>query len=123
MAKKTQSKPMGEIVKRIKMFDFVEVEIFDENQILNDPVEKWPLCDCLISFHSKVEINSKNLKQNLKINPTKIIIIQGFPLEKAIEYENLRKPFVINDLEKQWDIQDRVKVYQTLTDNGIETPR
>merc|ERR1711937_668318 len=100
MAKKTQSKPMGEIVKRIKMFDFVEVEIFDENQILNDPVEKWPLCDCLISFHSK-----------------------GFPLEKAIEYENLRKPFVINDLEKQWDIQDRVKVYQTLTDNGIETPR
>merc|ERR1711937_385201 len=97
MAKKTQSKPMGEIVKRIKMFDFVEVEIFDENQILNDPVEKWPLCDCLISFHSK-----------------------GFPLEKAIEYENLRKPFVINDLEKQWDIQDRVKVYQTLTDIGIE---
>ena len=100
MAKKTKSKPMGEIVKRIKMFEFVEVEIFDENQILNDPVEEWPLCDCLISFHSK-----------------------GFPLEKAIHYENLRKPFVINDLEKQWDIQDRVKVYQTLIENGIETPR
>ena len=47
----------------------------------------------------------------------------GFPLEKAIAYERLRKPFVINDLEKQWDIQDRVKVYQTLNDNGIETPR
>ena len=29
----------------------------------------------------------------------------GFPLEKAIQYEKLRKPFVINDLEKQWDIQ------------------
>ena len=51
---------MGEIVKRIKMFDFVEVEIFDENQILNDPVEKWPLCDCLISFHSKVKNNPEN---------------------------------------------------------------
>ena len=58
---------MGEIVKRIKMFDFVEVEIFDENQILNDPVEKWPLCDCLISFHSKVKIDPKiNLKNQPK---------------------------------------------------------
>ena len=57
---------MGEIVKRIKMFDFVEVEIFDENQILNDPVEKWPLCDCLISFHSKVQdTNFQRLKISL----------------------------------------------------------
>ena len=48
---------------------------------------------------------------------------QGFPLAKAIEYEKLRKPFVINDLAAQWDIQDRVKVYQTLKDHGIETPR
>ena len=33
----------------------------------------------------------------------------GFPLEKAIQYEKLRKPFVINDLEKQWDIQGLVR--------------
>jgi inositol hexakisphosphate/diphosphoinositol-pentakisphosphate kinase len=100
MGKKTKSKPMDEIVKRIKLFEFVQVEIFEENQILNDPVEEWPICDCLISFHSK-----------------------GFPLDKALQYEKLRKPFVINDLEKQWDIQDRVKVYETLTEAGIETPR
>ena len=54
---------------------------------------------------------------------TTVNLFSGFPLEKAIAYERLRKPFVINDLEKQWDIQDRVKVYQTLNDNGIETPR
>ena len=59
---------MGEIVKRIKMFDFVEVEIFDENQILNDPVEKWPLCDCLISFHSKVRKSyPKNQSQKIDL--------------------------------------------------------
>ena len=33
----------------------------------------------------------------------------GFPLEKAIQYEKLRKPFVINDLEKQWDIQGQIR--------------
>ena len=35
----------------------------------------------------------------------------GFPLEKAIQYEKLRKPFVINDLEKQWDIQGLVRSF------------
>ena len=52
MAKKTKSKPMGEIVKRIKMFEFVHVEIFDENQILNDPVEgkSWKNLSILCRF-------------------------------------------------------------------------
>merc|ERR1712230_243637 len=82
MAKKTKSKPMGEIVKRLQAIEFIRLAIFDENQILNDPVEEWPICKCLISFHSK-----------------------GFPLDKAIQYQKLRNPFVINDLEKQFDIQ------------------
>lgn len=49
---------------------------------LQNPVEEWPICDCLISFHSK-----------------------GFPLDKAIQYEKLRKPYVINNLHMQYDIQ------------------
>lgn len=63
-------------------------------------MEEWPLCDCLISFHSK-----------------------GFPLEKAIQYANLRNPFIINNLEMQYDIQDRRKVYGLLENEGIEIPR
>ncbi len=35
--------------------------------MLQEPVEKWPICDCLIAFHSR-----------------------GFPLEKSIEYAKLR---------------------------------
>lgn len=31
----------------------------------------------------------------------------GFPLDKAVEYANLRNPLLINDLNMQYYIQDR----------------
>ena len=52
MAKKTQSKPMQEILSRLEMFEFISVHIFNEQIILEKPVAEWPHCDCLISFHS-----------------------------------------------------------------------
>ncbi|XP_071034280.1 inositol hexakisphosphate and diphosphoinositol-pentakisphosphate kinase isoform X5 [Parasteatoda tepidariorum] len=100
MSKKSQSKPMKEILTRLEEFEYLKTVVFPEEVILNEPVEKWPLCDCLISFHSK-----------------------GFPLAKAVEYSNLRKPFIINDLFMQYDIQDRRKVYSILENEGIELPR
>lgn len=33
--------------------------------------------------------------------------LAGFPLDKAVAYEKLRNPFVINDLDLQYCIQDR----------------
>lgn len=53
MAKKSNSKPMKEILERLSMFKYITVVIFEEDVILNELVENWPLCDCLISFHSK----------------------------------------------------------------------
>lgn len=53
MTKKSKSKPMTQILERLCRFDYIEVVIFPEEVILEEPVEKWPLCDCLISFHSK----------------------------------------------------------------------
>ncbi|XP_055304476.1 inositol hexakisphosphate and diphosphoinositol-pentakisphosphate kinase isoform X5 [Sitodiplosis mosellana] len=100
MAKKAQSKPMTEILTRLREFDYIHMIVFEEEVILKDPVEKWPICDCLVSFHSK-----------------------GFPLEKAIQYAQLRKPYVINNLHMQIDIQDRRKVYSMLESVGIEIPR
>ncbi|XP_057607520.1 inositol hexakisphosphate and diphosphoinositol-pentakisphosphate kinase 2 isoform X11 [Chionomys nivalis] len=55
MAKKSKSKPMKEILERISLFKYITVVVFEEEVILNEPVENWPLCDCLISFHSKGE--------------------------------------------------------------------
>ncbi|XP_043072120.1 inositol hexakisphosphate and diphosphoinositol-pentakisphosphate kinase isoform X2 [Drosophila grimshawi] len=100
MAKKTQSKPMKEILTRLGEFEFIRLVTFEENVILREQVQNWPICDCLVSFHSK-----------------------GFPLEKAIEYAQLRNPFVLNNLHMQYDIQDRRRVYAILEKEGIEIPR
>lgn len=56
MAKKSKSKPMKEILERLCLFKYITVVIFEEDVILNEPVENWPHCDCLTSFHSKGSI-------------------------------------------------------------------
>jgi len=61
-----------------------EIVVFSESVILNDPIEDWPICDCLITFFSV-----------------------GFPLDKAVKYVELRKPLLINELESQYDLLDR----------------
>ena len=62
--------------------------VFDEDTILNKPVEEWPIVNGLVSFFS-----------------------HGFPLEKAIAYKNLRSPFIVNDLEMQYTLQDRSELH------------
>lgn len=46
--------------------------------ILDEPVDKWPECECLLSWYS-----------------------DGFPLAKAQAYAALRHPFLVNDLQMQ----------------------
>uniref|UniRef100_A0A8R1IIL5 Inositol hexakisphosphate and diphosphoinositol-pentakisphosphate kinase n=3 Tax=Caenorhabditis japonica TaxID=281687 RepID=A0A8R1IIL5_CAEJA len=102
MHRKATSKPMKAIMKKIVDFygQWVDFFIFPENTIINEPVENWPLCHCLISFHST-----------------------DFPLKKAIEYAKLRQPYIINNLERQYDLLDRRTVFKILSEEGIEHPR
>uniref|UniRef100_A0A8C0G7Y1 Inositol hexakisphosphate and diphosphoinositol-pentakisphosphate kinase n=1 Tax=Chelonoidis abingdonii TaxID=106734 RepID=A0A8C0G7Y1_CHEAB len=100
MTKKSKSKPMTQILERLCKFEYITVVIMGEDVILNEPVENWPPCDCLISFHSK-----------------------GFPLDKAVAYAKLCNPFLINDLDMQYYIQDRREVYRILQEEGIDLPR
>ncbi|XP_019161727.1 PREDICTED: inositol hexakisphosphate and diphosphoinositol-pentakisphosphate kinase 2-like isoform X2 [Ipomoea nil] len=100
MEKKVFSAPMGQILDRLQAFGEFEVLHFGDNIILGDPIESWPICDCLIAFYST-----------------------GYPLEKAEAYAALRKPFLVNELELQYLLHDRRKVYERLETCGIPVPR
>ncbi|XP_058736294.1 inositol hexakisphosphate and diphosphoinositol-pentakisphosphate kinase VIP1-like isoform X1 [Vicia villosa] len=94
------SAPMEQILQRLQAFGEFEVTHFGDKVILEEPIESWPICDCLIAFHSS-----------------------GYPLEKAEAYAALRKPFLVNELEPQHLLHDRRKVYERLEMFGIHVPR
>ena len=91
---------MEEILRRLEQFEFLRIVVFPESTIHEKSVEEWPFCHVLISFHSK-----------------------GFPLAKTQQYARLYEPILINDLDKQWDIMDRIKVHEILENAGIAQPR
>ncbi|OAY29841.1 inositol hexakisphosphate and diphosphoinositol-pentakisphosphate kinase VIP2 isoform X3 [Manihot esculenta] len=100
MEKKVLSAPMGRILERLQAFGEFEIIHFGDKVILEDPIESWPICDCLIAFYST-----------------------GYPLKKAEAYAALRKPYLVNELEPQHLLHDRRKVYQCLEAYGIPVPR
>ncbi|OIW06702.1 hypothetical protein TanjilG_04096 [Lupinus angustifolius] len=100
MEKKVFSAPMSQIFDRLQAFGEFEVIHFGDKVILEEPVESWPICDCLIAFYSS-----------------------GYPLKKAEAYAALRKPFLVNELEPQHLLHDRRKVYERLEMFGVPVPR
>ncbi|XP_062212084.1 inositol hexakisphosphate and diphosphoinositol-pentakisphosphate kinase VIP2-like [Phragmites australis] len=99
MEKKVFSSPMEQILERLRAFGEFEIIIFGDNVILDGPIEIWPNCDCLIAFYSS-----------------------GFPLQKVQAYAALRRPFLVNELEPQYLLHDRRKVYEHLEKYGIPVP-
>jgi len=77
----------------------LQIIIFGDKVILDDPIEIWPNCDCLIAFYSS-----------------------GFPVQKVQAYAALRRPFLVNELEPQYLLHDRRKVYEHLEKYGIPVP-
>ncbi|XP_041999069.1 inositol hexakisphosphate and diphosphoinositol-pentakisphosphate kinase VIP2-like isoform X2 [Salvia splendens] len=100
MEKKASSAPMLEILERLEAFGEFEILYFGDKVILEEPIERWPICECLIAFHST-----------------------GYPLQRAEAYAALRKPFLVNELGQQRLLHDRRKVYEQLEMFGIPVPR
>eukprot|EP01035_Chromulina_nebulosa_P019512 gene19512-25408_t len=99
MDRKAKSKPMREILQRLPE-ELFEIVIFGDDVILNQPIEQWPIVEVLISFYSS-----------------------KFPTDKAIQYIKLRNPFIFNDLEMEYVLKDRRKVYELLISEGIDVPK
>ncbi|KAG5350656.1 hypothetical protein C0989_009936 [Termitomyces sp. Mn162] len=99
---KARSKAMREILTRLveRARGSIEVKVFGDKVILDEDVENWPRCDVLISFFST-----------------------DFPLDKAISYVKLRKPFCINDLTPQALLWDRRLVGAVLDHLQIPGPK
>ncbi|KAL9933077.1 hypothetical protein V8E36_007795 [Tilletia maclaganii] len=102
MDRKARSKPMQNILNRLMAHDEVDIQIvmFGDKTLIDEPPESWPVCDVLISFFSS-----------------------GFPLDKAIAYVDLRKPICVNDLRCQKVLFDRRTVLAILDECGVPTPR
>jgi inositol hexakisphosphate/diphosphoinositol-pentakisphosphate kinase len=101
MPKKVRSEPMQRILGELtssRLARFCPV-VFDARTLFEVPVEEWPLCDALIAFHS-----------------------EGFPLERAAAYAELRRPYCLNSLGEQRTLLDRAAVYEVLVRHGVPVP-
>lgn len=94
---KARSKPMRNILNRLAGIDQdFDIIIFGDKVILEETIELWPRCDYLI-----------------------IIDSDGFPLQKAISYKELRNPLCVNDPQMQMALRDRRLVLRILDSLGI----
>lgn len=100
--RKARSKPMSQILNRILSRPDINCQIvnFGDKVLLDEAPESWPVVDVLISFFS-----------------------DGFPLDKAIAYADLRKPVLVNDLRLQKVLWDRRAVLAILDAVKVPTPR
>ena len=53
MDRKARSKPMRAILDRLHAFGEFDIVVFGDKTIVEQPISEWPLCDCLLAWHSE----------------------------------------------------------------------
>lgn len=97
MEKKTSSAVMQHLIYTLQRTSpRLDITTFTDTQILEQPIEQWPVVNVLIAFYSK-----------------------GFPVDKALNYVQLRNPFLVNDLYMQKCLLDRRNVRDVLEKAGV----
>ncbi|KAF1744830.1 hypothetical protein MXB_3820, partial [Myxobolus squamalis] len=97
--RKIFSKPMLEILYRLCACHFLDIIIIPDNIVRKYEVEKWPIVNIFLCFYAK-----------------------GYPLDKAIKYVELRKPYVINEIYNQKVLFNRREIYRVLSHHNVCVP-
>ncbi len=69
---------MRNILHFLALFRQLNIIVFSDRVIMDEPVEHWPPCNALIAYHSG-----------------------KYPLHKVIQYARIHRPAVINDIEME----------------------
>ena len=88
------------VLQLLAQYQVFDIIVFSDNVILNVPIEQWPPCDALLSYHSA-----------------------KFPIDKVLQYQQLHNPVSINDLEMGQAILSRVETYRLLIGCGVPVVR
>lgn len=118
------SAPMLAITSRLRHSEFIIVNM-GTDIVRGEPVERWPIVDCLMAFYSDVRTPraraARLMARGSCFIPDAVAAApaQGFPLYKAEQYAALRQPLLVNDLAVQRLLWDRRYVYRVLQENGI----
>ena len=103
MTKKMESSRTINVLSRIEAFGDIEIIKIDDDILFNDNISvyEWPKCDIFICFFSK-----------------------GYPIDKVLLYIKINPNIrLINDLESQKWLLNRVSVKNILIKNNIPTPK
>lgn len=69
MEKKLKSKPMQAIIEHLSRYNELYIIQFDQETILDKPIEEWPIVEAFICFYSSKFPMNKALEYTKKYNP------------------------------------------------------
>ena len=100
LEKKRRNKDLPKLIDYLIKLYHIQVVIFSDETIINEPISKWPNCDALLCFYTPEH-----------------------PVQKTKDYIKLNNPFLINDLELSETLENRSTIFHHLEKLNIPMPK